>query len=69
MYLPDIKLIESLNLLHTGSVVLADNVIRPGAPEYMAYMNSKSDRYTSQLLEWKPEGTVVDAVLYNVVKE
>jgi hypothetical protein len=50
-------------------VVLADNVIRPGAPEYMAYMNSKSDRYTSQLLEWKPEGTVVDAVLYNVVKE
>lgn len=70
-YLPDIQLIESLKLLHTGSVVLADNILRPGAPDYLAYMKSQSDRYTSQLLEHTEPGSdvVVDVVLVNVVKE
>ena len=65
------KLIESLNVLHTGSVILADNVIRPGAPEYIEYMNSQSDKYTSEMLEYKQAGSdkVVDAVLVNVLKQ
>ncbi|KAH8555539.1 S-adenosyl-L-methionine-dependent methyltransferase [Umbelopsis sp. PMI_123] len=71
LYLPDIKLIESLNILHAGSVVLADNVLRPGAPEYIEHMKSQPNKYTSELLEYKDRGSnvVVDAVLYNVVKQ
>ncbi|KAI8583711.1 hypothetical protein K450DRAFT_277271 [Umbelopsis ramanniana AG] len=71
LYVPDMQLIESLNLLHPGSVVLADNVIRPGAPEYIEYMDSQSDKYTSEMLEYKPAGSseVVDAVLVNILKQ
>lgn len=31
-YLPDLKLIEELRLLHPGSVIAADNVLFPGTP-------------------------------------
>jgi catechol O-methyltransferase len=35
-YLPDLERIEQQHWLHPGSVVLADNVKFPGAPEYRA---------------------------------
>jgi catechol O-methyltransferase len=37
-YLPDLQRIQSEGWLHTGSVVVADNVKFPGAPEYRSYM-------------------------------
>ncbi|WP_255790495.1 O-methyltransferase [Mycobacteroides abscessus] len=37
-YLPDLLLILQAGLLHPGTVVFADNVKIPGAPEYLAYM-------------------------------
>ncbi|XP_007663241.1 catechol O-methyltransferase A [Ornithorhynchus anatinus] len=46
-YLPDTKLLEECRLLREGSVLLADNVICPGAPEYLAYIRSNS-QYRSQ---------------------
>lgn len=38
VYLPDLLSIEGRGWLHSGSVVVADNVLLPGAPKYRAYM-------------------------------
>ncbi|XP_029908529.1 catechol O-methyltransferase B [Myripristis murdjan] len=45
-YLPDTKLLEECGLLRKGSVLLADNVIFPGAPEYLEYIRG-NQRYES----------------------
>jgi catechol O-methyltransferase len=37
-YLTDLLSIEGRGWLHTGSVVVADNVLLPGSPKYRAYM-------------------------------
>jgi catechol O-methyltransferase len=37
-YLPDLERIRAEGWLHAGSVVVADNVAFPGAPEYRSYM-------------------------------
>ncbi|XP_049341959.1 catechol O-methyltransferase A [Astyanax mexicanus] len=46
-YVPDTKLLEECGLLRKGTVLLADNVICPGAPEYLEYIR-KSPRYESR---------------------
>uniref|UniRef100_A0A8C5MXL5 catechol O-methyltransferase n=1 Tax=Leptobrachium leishanense TaxID=445787 RepID=A0A8C5MXL5_9ANUR len=46
-YLRDTKLLEECDLLRPGSVLLADNVTCPGAPDYLHYMRT-SPRYESQ---------------------
>ena len=40
LYLPDLKLMENLNLLKKGCVILADNVLYPGAPDYLDYIRN-----------------------------
>uniref|UniRef100_A0A672YNP7 catechol O-methyltransferase n=1 Tax=Sphaeramia orbicularis TaxID=375764 RepID=A0A672YNP7_9TELE len=49
-YLPDTKLLEDCGLLRKGSVLLADNVIFPGTPEYLEYVRS-SPQYESQYFQ------------------
>jgi catechol O-methyltransferase len=49
LYLQDIQFIETTGLLHKGSVVVADNVICPGAPDYLAYIRS-SAKYTTRFI-------------------
>ncbi|XP_053327168.1 catechol O-methyltransferase-like [Spea bombifrons] len=39
-YTSDTKLLESCSLLRKGSVVLADNVIVPGAPDFLEYVRT-----------------------------
>ncbi|CAM3690799.1 O-methyltransferase [Smaragdicoccus niigatensis] len=39
-YLPDLETMIGSGWLHAGSVVVADNVKMPGAPEYLAYMRA-----------------------------
>ncbi|NNE66723.1 MAG: O-methyltransferase, partial [Pyrinomonadaceae bacterium] len=39
-YLPDLKLLLENDLLSNAAVAVADNVKFPGAPDYLAYMNS-----------------------------
>ncbi|KAL9944441.1 hypothetical protein ACHAQF_006295 [Verticillium nonalfalfae] len=39
-YLPDLKTCESLRLVRPGSVLAADNVIKPGNPPYLEYVRS-----------------------------
>jgi catechol O-methyltransferase len=43
-YLPDLERIEAASWLHPGSVVVADNVRFPGAPEYRAYLKRNEGR-------------------------
>lgn len=39
-YLSDLKLCERLGLVGVGSVLAADNVIKPGNPPYLAYVRA-----------------------------
>ena len=43
-YLPDLKRIVDQGWLHPGSVVVADNVRRPGAPDYREFMRTEEGR-------------------------
>ena len=43
-YLPDLERILAAGWLHPGSVVMADNVRFPGAPEYQAYMTAQEGK-------------------------
>ncbi|XP_038055895.1 catechol O-methyltransferase B-like, partial [Patiria miniata] len=49
LYLRDLKLLESHGLLRKGTVILADNMIIPGAPDYLEYVQS-SDKYQTELI-------------------
>ncbi|XP_005391811.1 PREDICTED: catechol O-methyltransferase isoform X1 [Chinchilla lanigera] len=41
-YLPDTHLLEECGLLRKGTVLLADNVIVPGTPDFLAYVRGSS---------------------------
>lgn len=38
LYVPDLRVLESLGLVRPGTVICADNILRPGAPEYARYV-------------------------------
>ena len=38
LYWPDFRVCEELGLFHSGSLVVADNVVRPGAPVYREHI-------------------------------
>ena len=44
VYLPDLERIVQEGWLHPGSIVLADNIKFPGAPEYRAYMKEQEGK-------------------------
>ncbi|XP_005077567.1 catechol O-methyltransferase [Mesocricetus auratus] len=52
-YLPDTRLLEEQGLLRKGTVLLADNVIVPGAPDFLEYVRGSSSfectHYSSHL--------------------
>lgn len=39
-YVPDLRVLESSSLIAPGTVILADNILMPGAPEYVEYVQS-----------------------------
>ena len=43
-YLPDLERIVARGWLHPGSIVVADNVKFPGAPEYHAHMKASEEK-------------------------
>ena len=49
LYLKDLKLLESHGLLRKGTLILADNIIFPGAPDYLEYVQS-SEKYQTELI-------------------
>lgn len=55
----DFCVFQECGLLRKGSVLLADNVICPGAPEYLDYVRS-SQQYESQYFRSHLEYTKVE---------
>ena len=65
-YTTDLKLCEELKLIRPGSVLAADNVVKPGNPPYLKYVRStpaekreaaKSNAGINGDKEWFPEQT------------
>lgn len=68
LYLRDLKLMEQLGLLKTGTTLVADNVIFPGAPDYLAYVRS-SPKYKSTFHKAQVEySEVADGVEVTIVQ-
>jgi len=74
-YLPDLKLMEAAGLVGDGTVIVADNVIYPGAPDFLEYVDTSRGRYRTTLLEaafeydqvWKKDWVPQrDALSYSV---
>ncbi|TFL06867.1 S-adenosyl-L-methionine-dependent methyltransferase [Pterulicium gracile] len=42
LYLPDLRLLEELGFIGPGTLIVADNVIKPGTPDYLAYVRSSN---------------------------
>ncbi|KAL2311859.1 COMT 2 protein [Schizosaccharomyces pombe] len=38
LYVPDLRVMETLDLIGQGSIIAADNILRPGIPEYVKYV-------------------------------
>ena len=53
-FLPDLKMLEELGLIKSGTMIVADNVITPGAPDYLEYIRNNPN-YTSTLYEEEME--------------
>ena len=54
VYLRDLKLLEDYGLIQPGTVIVADNVIYPGAPDYLEYIRGNPN-YTTTFHEAKLE--------------
>lgn len=50
-YTTDLKLCETLGLIQKGTVLAADNVIKPGNPPYLEYVRSSVGEKRERLLE------------------
>ena len=46
---PDLMSLEEAGMIQKGTVVIADNVIYPGAPDFLAYLDANG--YTTELKE------------------
>lgn len=44
-FLPDLKLLEKFKMIHDETIIVADNTIFPGAPEYLSYVKENYDTY------------------------
>jgi len=66
-YLADLKILEGSGLLAKGTVLVADNIVYPGAPDYLEYVRTSS-HYKSELHETKLEykDDMKDAVCVSV---
>jgi catechol O-methyltransferase len=62
-YLPDLHRILDQGWLHPGSVVLADNVKYPGAPEYRAFMRHQEG------LDWRTREHQTHAEYQKIIKD
>ena len=52
-YLPDLKLSEQLGVFKKGSIIVADNVVYPGAPDYLAYVTKGTADHSSESLRYE----------------
>ncbi|XP_076404611.1 catechol O-methyltransferase isoform X3 [Peromyscus maniculatus bairdii] len=66
-YLPDTHLLEECGLLRKGTVLLADNVIVPGAPDFLEYVRGSTKfecTHYSSYLEYRETVDGLEKALY-----
>ena len=71
-YLPDLRISESLGLVQPGTIVVADNIISPGAPKYAEYIRlSKDEKKSNYPPAERTDGKEVyyEGKLYEVSRE
>lgn len=61
-YLPDTLLLEECGLLRKGTVLLADNVIFPGAPDFLAHVRGSSRFECTHFSSYLEYSEVVDGL-------
>ncbi|CAK6440284.1 unnamed protein product [Pipistrellus nathusii] len=61
-YLPDTRLLEECGLLRKGTVLLADNVICPGTPEFLAYVRGSSRFHCTHFSSFLEYSQTVDGL-------
>ncbi|XP_059974401.1 catechol O-methyltransferase [Mesoplodon densirostris] len=61
-YLPDTLLLEECGLLRKGTVLLADNVICPGTPEFLEYVRGSSRFECTHFSSYLEYSQVVDGL-------
>ncbi len=47
VYLRDFKILEDVGLITSGTMIVADNVIYPGAPDYLEYVRNNPNYTTT----------------------
>jgi catechol O-methyltransferase len=47
VYLRDLKMLENVGLIKSGTMIVADNVIYPGAPDYLKYVRNNPNYKTT----------------------
>lgn len=69
IYLHDFKLLEQYGLIQSGTMIVADNVIYPGAPNYLNYVRNNPN-YTTKTYESTIEyrDDILDAVEITIRK-
>nr|XP_004670899.1 catechol O-methyltransferase [Jaculus jaculus] len=67
-YLPDTLLLEKCGLLRKGTVLLADNVIVPGAPDFLAHVRGSSSFECTHYSSYLEYMKVVDGLEKAVYK-
>ena len=50
-YLPDLRLMEDAGLVGAGTVVVADNVVYPGAPDFLEWVDTSRGAYKTELID------------------
>lgn len=53
LYVPDLRLMESLGLVQEGTLIVADNIKYPGAPEYPKYVQGTRE-YKQKICDTEP---------------
>ncbi|XP_039728806.1 catechol O-methyltransferase isoform X2 [Pteropus medius] len=61
-YLPDTLLLEEYGLLRKGTVLLADNVIVPGAPDFLAHVRGSSRFECTHFSSYLEYSNIVDGL-------
>lgn len=58
LYVPDLQVCEELKLLKKDALIVADNIISPGAPQYLAYVMNHENYNSREIKSVIPGGTM-----------
>jgi catechol O-methyltransferase len=66
VYLKDFKIIESLGVLQKGSIIVGDNIVYPGAPDYLQHFKNEKTYDSTLYHSYVEYSSTPDAVLVSI---